>query len=120
MGTDDVIQRSKAQHVTKDPHPEIPQQRWAKKEGALQAVVRSAARVLGCEEHALKGKPLWQRDLIIYFLWEMGLFTNSDIGASFGLSYSAVSRWAALVNNHTAVDPAIKKQIEMLSAQTKI
>ncbi|MCX5895503.1 MAG: transposase [Proteobacteria bacterium] len=126
MGTDDFIKRIKAKHLTKEPHPEIPQQRRRKKEGELREVVRSATRVLGCEEHELTGrgrtknKTLLHRDLIIYFLWDMGIFTNSEIGELFGLSYSAVSRRAAMVNDRIAKDPAIKKQADKLKSQIKM
>jgi hypothetical protein len=126
MGTDAFIKRIKAKHLTKEPHPEIPQQRRINKGGELQEVVRSACRVLGCAEHELTGrgrtknKMLLQRDSIIYFLWDMGLFTNSEIGALFGLSYSAVSRRAGIMKVRIDEDHAIKQQVAKLKSQIKM
>jgi len=126
MGTDAFIKRIKAKHLTKEPHPEIPQQRRINKGGELQEAVRSATRVLGCAEHELTGrgrtknKTLLQRDLIIYFLWDMGLFTNSEIGALFGLSYSAVSRRAGIMKVRIDEDHAIKQQVAKLKSQIKM
>lgn len=32
------------------------------------------------------------RDLLIYFLWEIGMYTNREIGKLLGLTYSSISR----------------------------
>lgn len=40
----------------------------------------------------LTGKLKDKRDLLIYFLWETGLYRNREIGDLFGLGYSSISR----------------------------
>jgi hypothetical protein len=50
----------------------------------------------------------------------MGLFTNSEIGALFGLSYSAVSRRAGIMKVRIDEDHAIKQQVAKLKSQIKM
>ena len=41
--------------------------------------------------HRVRGEIKEDRDLVLYALWEKGVFGNKEIGQVFGLSYSAVA-----------------------------
>ncbi|MBW2644326.1 MAG: hypothetical protein JRC89_13445 [Deltaproteobacteria bacterium] len=49
-------------------------------------------------------------DLMLYLLWHSGLYTNQQIGELFGLSYSSVSRRAALTHKRIREDVNLKKK----------
>lgn len=56
-----------------------------------------------------------KRDLMLHLLWQSGLYTNQKIGELFGLSYSSVSRRAAIARKRTQEDVALRKQIQQLN-----
>ena len=61
-------------------------------------VPNSSKKKLGQSDRILK-KDLQDRDVLLYFLRDTGLYTNKQIGELFGLTYSAVSRRANIVKS---------------------
>ena len=82
----------------KKAHPELPQQIMLFKKDEPEKLLRSLSGVLGCDHESFRKslripeKDKAARDLMIYFLWQTGRFTNQKISELFGLSYSSVSR----------------------------
>jgi len=60
------------------------------------------------------------RDLLIYLLWETGLFKNLEIGDLLGLAYSSISHRAAIVRKRIATDNKFKKQFKRLKSLSKM
>ena len=59
-------------------------------------------------------KDVQDRDVLLYFFRETGLYTNKQIGELFGLTYSPVSRRASIVKSQ------ISKQSEMRRKYSRI
>jgi hypothetical protein len=45
-------------------------------------------------------------------LWDMGLYTNSEIGELFGLTYSAISRRVSIMQANIGVVRKLKKKYD--------
>jgi len=60
------------------------------------------------------------RDLMPYFLWQTGRFTNQKISGLFGLSYSSVSRRVTIFREKLRVDKTFKKEYDGISALIKM
>jgi len=123
LGTNEFVDRLKKTFLT-DAHVEIPQQTKLLKIGNPEVLLEKASRILGCNLTNFK-KSLrisehdkYNRDLLIYLLWETGLYKNREIGDLFGLTYSSVSRRAAIVRNRIARDNKFKKQFKQLKSQS--
>lgn len=67
-----------------------------------------------------RGKRKEDRDLVIYALWEKGLFRNEEIGQVFGLSYSAVSHILKEVRVRIKKDPRMGSKTKRINSQFKI
>jgi len=61
-----------------------------------------------------------ERDLLIYLLWEVCFYTNSEIGEQFGISYSEVSRSIKVTQGRMEKDPGFKNNFGILYSQIKI
>jgi hypothetical protein len=61
-----------------------------------------------------------KRDLLLYWFWQSGCLSNNRIGDFFGLTCSAVSRYAKSVSNRIAMDREIKSRYEKLKSQIKV
>ncbi len=82
--------------------------------------MKKAARILGCNLTNFKSslriseQDKDNRDLLIYLLWETGLFKNQETGDLLGLTYSSISRRAAIIRERIGKDNRIKKQFKRL------
>jgi predicted transcriptional regulator len=61
-----------------------------------------------------------KRDLLIYMLWKTGRFSNKEIGANFGLTYSAVSQRVKVMNQRLSVEKGLQTQYEALKSLIKV
>lgn len=55
--------------------------------------------------------------MLIYLLWETGLYRNQEIGDLFGLTYSSISRRANITRSRMPNDSKFKEQFEHLKSQ---
>ena len=60
------------------------------------------------------------RDLLIYLLWETGLYKNQEIGELFGLTYSSISRRVNITRSRTSNDNKFKQQFKQPKSQIKM
>ncbi|MEA3429615.1 MAG: hypothetical protein U9Q84_10515, partial [Thermodesulfobacteriota bacterium] len=110
----------------KKAHPELPQQIMLLKKDEPEKLLRSLSRVLGCDPESFREflripeKDKAARDLMIYFLWRTGRFTNQKISELFGLSYSSVSRRVGIFRKKLRVDKIFKKEYDKISALIKM
>jgi chromosomal replication initiation ATPase DnaA len=60
------------------------------------------------------------RDLLIYIAWQLGVFTNQQIGENFGLSYSAVSQRVKIIKDMFNKDKEIERKYRHIKSLIKI
>ena len=100
LGSEAFIDRIRSTFLTERPNIEIPQQNKVSKDRDYREVIEKAADYLGCDIYDFKVSPRIgrdekeNRDLLIYLLWEKGLYKVYEIGDLFGLSYSSISKIA--------------------------
>jgi len=88
--------------------------------------LEKAARILDCNlidyRHSLRisEQNRDKRDLLIYLLWETGLYKNQEIGDLLGLTYSSISRRANITRVRISEDGKFKKQFKQLKSQIKM
>ena len=61
-----------------------------------------------------------KRDLLIYLLWEIGYFTNQQIGDIFKLTYSSVSRRVNKFRNRIKKENSLLKLYKATRSQIKV
>jgi len=127
MGTDEFIENLKTQYLSgRRPHREIPQQRRILRERNVANMVDQWAKILDCRREELvqrrrvRERDKESRDLLIYLLWERGVYTNSEIGQLFALSYSAVSRRVAALRASVEDNRKIREKLTELKSQIKM
>lgn len=125
MGGKEFIERIRSEYLTGNPHAEIPQQRGVLKGKDLKEVFDRAVSVIGCDVEGLKssrvkGEDQESRDLLIYFLWKTGLYTNKEIGNLFEITYSAVSRRIREAKIKLVQDKKFYQRFQHVSSQFRM
>ncbi len=115
MGSLEFIEKLSKRYLKKH-DKEMPQQRQVLKNEGLRRKIWKAAESMGIEMKELrqngrvKAQDRENRDVLVYLLWESGIYTNAEIGEMFGLSYSAVSKRAGLFQPKLLKDKQLKKK----------
>lgn len=126
LGTYGFVDRLKSTFLTDNVHAEIPQKTQLLKVTDPEVLLEKAARILGCNPTDFKNslrisvQDKDNRDLLIYLLWETGLFKNQEIGNFFGLTYSSISRRAGIIHKRITTDNKFEKQFKQLKSQSKM
>jgi REP element-mobilizing transposase RayT len=113
-------------YLTGEPHKEIPQQRMILKNRNLATLLSKGAEILKCDIEAfrqasrIKDSGKEERDLLIYLLWELGKYKNSEIGNPFGLGYSSVSRRVSIVKSKLEKDQELRRKYEKIKSLIKM
>ena len=61
-----------------------------------------------------------RRDLLIYQLWDTGLFTNYQIGDMLGLAFSTVSQVVGHVRKRLSENTELQRRIEKVRIISKV
>lgn len=107
-------------------HKEIPQQKGVLGSIDLKEAAEQRLGLLGREVkdygpgQRIRGEKKEDRDLVVYALWEKGLFKNEEIGQVFGLSYSAVSHIVKDVKVGIKETPRLGSRAKRLNSQFKM
>jgi REP element-mobilizing transposase RayT len=126
LGTQDFIDRMKDTYLSDEPCTEIPGQKRVVGDINSGDLLESAAKILKCDLEKLKQARRvtdvnkMNRDMLIYLLWETGVFGHSDIGVRFGLTYSSVSRRVKEFQRQLDVDDGVRESYEKLKSQIKV
>lgn len=124
-GSKKFIKRIKDRFITGEPDPAIPQQKSILKAMDPARFLREASRVLQCDLERIKNSPRIResdklnRDILLYWLWQKGHYTNSQIGDLFGLTHSSVSRRVAIIRKKIVQEQAFEKQINTFKSLIK-
>lgn len=97
-------------------HQEKPQARTALRGQGISAVIRKAFSALGVEDPSLLLKPLRRekrpnRDLAIYMICHLGLFTHQEIGREFGVGYTSISGAVKRAECYMDEDKELRKKV---------
>ena len=116
----------KSRYLREAPHPEVPQQSMPVKDHEPEKLMDELSVVLGCnpevfrESLKISEADKRHRDLMVYFLWQTGRFSNRKIAELFGLSYSSVSKRAGIVRKRLREEKTFKDDFDRLNALIKM
>ncbi len=126
LGTREFVDKLKSTFLTNDVHDEIPQQAKLLRVSDPQVLLEKAARILDCNvidfRQSLRIPEGYRnkRDLLIYVLWETGLYKNQEIGDLLGLTYSSISRRVNITRERISEDSEFRKKFKQLKSQIKM
>ena len=112
--------------MSRETDGELPQLNRVLKDKDPRDLLYKAAAILSCdvdkirERHRVSARDKDNRDLLLYLLWETGLYTNRKMGAILGLSYSAVSRRLSIVKPKIVKRQDLKKSLQEINALIKV
>ncbi|MFC1811890.1 transposase [Thermodesulfobacteriota bacterium] len=126
LGTNSYADRLKKQFVKATPQSDLPQKVRLVKDINTETTLDKLAQALNCrvdkfrKSLRISNADKMNRDLMLYLLWNSGIFKNREIGELLGLSYSSVSRRAAMVRQSIQRDERLLKKVQQLSALIKL
>lgn len=128
LGTEDFVDRIKSAYLSEEPHVEIPQQHQVLKIRDPGGFLLQTARALNCDIKGFRRSATSRvtasekdnRDLLIYLLWETGLYQNQEIGDLFGLTYSSISRRVNITKSRITQDEVFKQRFERTKSLIKM
>ncbi|MDR4510069.1 MAG: transposase [Candidatus Brocadiaceae bacterium] len=117
FGSKEYCNQIRSKYLTKkEPDVEIPQKRLFLREEDVNVVLERTASAMGCNISALinpkrirSGLEKDKRDILIYVLWNTGLYRNNEIAKIFNLSYSSVSKQVHNIKLKLSKEPHIKR-----------
>ena len=128
FGSQDYFSKIKAKYLPAKGDAEIPQQTQILKAYTKpEEFIKKAEAILNCNvekmlhSSRLTGGLKDKRDLMIYFLWGLGLFRNQEIAECFGIGYSSVSQRVRIVKKRLRNgDSSFSLLYKELSAKIKM
>ncbi|MBI5187158.1 MAG: transposase [Nitrospinae bacterium] len=122
LGAQKFIDRVKSRYSSEKPDKDVPQKRRVLRHPNPEAVVKKAASALKWDMKFIMdagrratGGDKDKRDLLIFLLWDTGFYGNKEIGDIFGLSYSSVSKSAAMIKERISKDRKMKQNYQKIS-----
>lgn len=126
FGTKNFMDQIKSTHLLKEPDAELPQLSRIIKNKHPSDLFKKASKILKCNIDKFQQSPrilkenMQERDILLYFLWETGLYTNRQIGNLFGITYSAVSRRVHMTKSKISKHNVIRRKYEHLKSLIKV
>jgi REP element-mobilizing transposase RayT len=126
LGTKEFTRHIKEMYLNQKPDKELPQQKAISRVEEGYKMLEKGCKFLKCDLESfrkskrIKRSDKGKRDLLLYLLWEQGIYKGKEIGDLFGLGYSAVSRRAYVIRETMAGDRRMKKEYEKLKSIIKI
>jgi len=125
-GSQDFVADLKARFLEDKKDVELPQRNSLFREFDPDLLLNIASKILGFNLVAARNARKIgtgekdKRDLLIYLLWKTGRFSNREIGASFGLTYSAISQRVKVIHDRVSVDKKLRDKYQILKSQIKV
>jgi REP element-mobilizing transposase RayT len=126
LGSREFVERIRRKHLPAELETGKPQQRAVARGTGPEELARRATAALGWEDRKftqgrrLRGDRKLERDLVVYWLWNLGCYKNEEIGRIFGLTSSAVSHCVQAMRNSLEADGRLRKLCEALNSQCKV
>ena len=124
-GSEKFVKRIKDRYIVSKPDPAIPQQKSIIKGTDPVQLLKKASKILRCDLERIKNSQRvsesdkLNRDILLYWLWQEGKYTNLQIGDLFGLTHSSVSRRVAIIRKKMALEQNFERQIKTIKSQIK-
>ncbi len=124
-GSEKFVNRIKERYIVSEPDPAIPQQKSVAKSTDPQQFLEKALVVLSFDLERMKkaarvsNDDKLHRDILIYWLWQQGHYTNTQIANLLGLTHSSVSRRVSIIKKKTTQDPNFRRRVKTLKSQIK-
>jgi len=126
LGTKRYLDEIKKKHLSRESDSELPQlNRIIKDEDPVKSLELAAKAIefdlkkLRQSKRALK-EDIQDRDILLYFLRETGLYTNKQIGDLLNLTYSAVSRRADIVKAGISKQAEMRRKYNLIKSKIKV
>ena len=126
LGTLEFVNKMKRAHLPDTPHKEKPQQRDIIRSVDPRIIIKKAAAIIDCDPDEfiasgrVYGAAKTNRDLLMYLIWEYGVYTNEEIGNLFHVTYSSVSRNISSFRARLIKENALKKLYNKVKSQIKM
>lgn len=123
LGSQKFVDQIRSKYLTEKTDVEVPQKRQVLRNTNPESLLKKAAEVLKCntndfiQSSRISEENKYNRDILIYFLWSTGWYSNQEIGKLFGLCYSSISRRVTIMKSK---DYKIKERITMIKSQIKV
>lgn len=124
-GSKKFVKRIKVRYIDSEPDPAIPQQKSVQKSTDPVQFLYKASKALQCDLERMKNcariseSDKLNRDILLYWLWQEGQYTNLQIGELFDLTHSSVSRRVTIIRKKMALEQNFQSQIEAIKSQIK-
>jgi hypothetical protein len=95
----------------------MPQQKSIIKSTDPVQLLKKASRVLQCDLERVKNcariseSDKLNRDILLYWLWQQGKYTNLQIGDLFGLTHPSVSRRVTVIRKKMSLEQDFRRQL---------
>jgi REP element-mobilizing transposase RayT len=126
LGSKKFVASVRNRFLPEPPAAAVPQQLRLARDKELHAILKAAAQQVGCDlprliaERRVSGVEKEKRDVLIYWVWKAGLFTNEQIGTLFGLTYSSVSHSVQEMKKKLRSDKELRILLGRLNSQFKL
>jgi hypothetical protein len=126
LGSKQFVEFVRKRFLPEHPTAAVPQQLRLARDRELRDILAAAAGQLGCDlpnlaaKRRVSGADKEKRDVLVYWVWQGGLFTNQEIGALFGLTYSAVSHCVQEIKKKLLKDKRINTRLGCFNSQFKL
>ena len=124
-GTKNFFNLIKSTYLSRESDAELPQLRQIRNDSDPNDLLKQAASTLGCDIVISKQAPritkkhIQVRDILLYFMWETGLYTKRQTGNLFGFTYSTVSRRANFMRSKIAENEELRRKYEKIKSLIK-
>ena len=125
-GSQNFVDQIKSNYLSGQSCDELPQLRKILKHAEPGMILRRAAEILDCNVESFRQSRRISvadkdnRDLLIFCLWETGIYTNREIGNLFGLTYSSISRRARITKKRLKKKRKLNKKYRQLKSVIEV
>ena len=126
FGSREFVDQLRRRYMPDQSDGEIRAQKQMAGDQDIDTIITKATRLLGWNLEYLKqatrltGSEKVKRDLLIYVLWQKGVFTNKKIADHFGLTHSSVSHSASAIRARLQNSSDLKAKFEQLNSLFKV
>ena len=126
LGSKKFVDRIRALYLPDRPNDEIPQQKRMLKVDHPQIILSQAAQIFGYNLKRFRRSARISnadrdiRDMLIYLLWEIGQYTNQEIGGLFGLGYSSISQRVKMFKLQLRENSDLAQRYNLIKSQIKM
>lgn len=126
LGSREFLEKIRLKYLPETPHKEIPQQKRVAAEIDPRAMLEAASQILNCDVQSMRKTSRISRshqedrDLLVFWIWNTGRYTNQRIADLFGLTYSSVSHIVRLARLRMKQDRRFREKLESIYSQFKM